>query len=220
MGRSLRWRQRTLAFVPIALLVAAACGGAAAPPAASSAPSAKAAVTSAPAPTAAPSASPAPVPSAYVPTAGQGGAVTATEDLTFTGAISGSMTKATLISAFCGTFEKSDIWLNTGAITGDIGGTTYVFGLTVGPQGKAPGTFTTTKYFAVVSDPSKLIAVSLFSAVHTVNLVSLAGGTITVDAGGQSGTVSATLDDRANVPGVVSRPATKTVKVSGHWSCR
>ncbi|MDE3113027.1 MAG: hypothetical protein KGN00_06990 [Chloroflexota bacterium] len=136
------------------------------------------------------------------------------------------MTKGNVPSAFCG---SATINAGTGTsttkglnvpITGTIGARTYVFGILISGQSKDTGTFTTTDYWASflgASASGDIIAVTLSTPDHTLNLTSLAGGTVTIDGGGQSGTVTATIDDRSPM---MSKPATQTVKVSGKWSCR
>lgn len=184
----------------------------------------KVATTPAPSTPGAAAATPA-APTAYLPQAGQAGTVTASEDLTFSGSIAGTMTKGTVISLLCGAGTVSGSGTSPGQtaalnvpITGQIGPTTYIFGILISGQSKSTGSFTTKDYwesFMGAGANGNIIAVTLSSPDHTLNLTSLAGGTIVVDAGGQSGTVKATIDDRR--PGAA---ATKTVSVSGKWSCR
>lgn len=219
---------RVLALAVSAAVLLVACAGGSTPtpssaPAASSA--SPKAVAASPASTPAAAATPA-VPTAYVPQAGQAGVASASEDLTFSGSIKGTMTKGAVPSAFCGSATVND---GTGSpsskgvnvpITGTIGGATYVFGILITGQSKDTGTFTTTDYWASfvgASANGNVVAVTLSTPDHTLNLTSLAGGTVSVDAGGQSGTVSVTIDDRSPM---LSKPATETVKVSGKWSCR
>lgn len=221
---------RTLALAVCAAALVVACAGGTAPTPSSAAvtPSAqpRAATTpAAPTPgTAAAAATPA-APTAYLPQAGQAGTVAASEDLTFSGSIVGTMTKGTVISMLCGAGTVSGSGTSPGQtaavnvpIAGTIAGATYVFGILISGQSKATGSFTTTDYWASFMGANAngtVIAVTLSSPDHTLNLTSLAGGTITVDAGGQSGTVKAAIDDRT--PGAAAK---KTVSVSGKWSCR
>ena len=219
---------RTLALAVTAAVLLVACAGGSTPTP-SSAPAASAASPKAVAATAASTpataATPA-LPTAYVPQAGQAGVASASEDLTFSGSITGTMTKGAVPSAFCGpltvnsgTGSPSSKGINV-PITGTVGGATYVFGILISGQAKDTGTFTTTDYwtsFAGSSANGNIIAVTVSTPDNALNLTSLAGGTVSVDAGGQSGTVSVTIDDRSPM---LSKPATKTVKVSGKWSCR
>lgn len=132
------------------------------------------------------------------------------------------MTKGTVVSMVCGAGTVSGSGTSPGQtaavnvpITGAIGSTTYVFGILISGQAKAAGTFATTDYWAsFLGGSGKVVAVTLSSPDHAVNLTSLAGGSVIVDAGGKTGKVSATLDDRTP-----TKPPTKTVKVSGSWSC-
>ena len=136
------------------------------------------------------------------------------EDLTFSGAVSGKMTNGAVVS--CGVdWEDTETgratWLGV-SMSGILGGALYTFKVEVGGySGSGAGTFTTKAVNFLDLDPTKGVAVELDDSI---SFASIAGGTITVTAGGKSGTVAATLNNASPVS-----PATKTVKVTGKWSC-
>ena len=132
------------------------------------------------------------------------------EDLTFTGAVAGHMTTAHKGGgSFCGALGPRFI---ADPIEGDVGDSALDFSVTIADGFKGPGAYTSGKELTPGSGvASVLIGLAKPGSTGKEFVNSTGANTVTVNADGRSGTVSADVHAIKNPRSVVH--------VSGAWRC-
>lgn len=132
------------------------------------------------------------------------------EDLTFTGAVSGRMTSGRKGGVyFCGKLGPRFV---ADPIQGDVGGAPFDFSITIAEGYKGPGTYRSAKELTPGSGYAAVTVGLAHAGSGTKEWVNGTGANVVVvNADERSGTVTAELHATGSAPG--------TVHVSGTWRC-